>query len=198
MWGGSTSSPSTAASRRASPTKRPWCTCSSAGCSSTTFGWSPPRSCGAPPCGTSWPRATWSTPSRADVAAPAGAPRRRDLLFWLVLFVGATTVVTGLAEVVAPGVVLDALGAEKSETSRQLFATVGMFMVVVGAGLTHALLAAGDHRVLLLWAGLQKLGAVIAVSAGVARGVFRTAALLVALNDLVSSGLVFWYRRRAS
>jgi len=134
----------------------------------------------------------------APAPAVARAVARRDLLFWLVLFIGVTTVATGLSEVVAPGVVLDALGAGKTDTSRQLFATVGMFMVVVGGGLTHALFVAGDHRVLLLWAGLQKLGAVIAVSAGVARGVFRTAALLVALNDLVSSGLVFWYRRRAS
>lgn len=130
--------------------------------------------------------------------ASAGALARRDLPFWLTLVIGVTTVATGLVEVVAPGLVLDVLGAESTETSRQLFVTVGMFMVVVGGGLTQALFTPGGHRVLLLWAALQKLGAVVAVTAGVARGVFRTAALLVSLNDLLSSGVVFWYRRRAS
>ncbi len=121
---------------------------------------------------------------------------RRDPLFWLMVFIGATTVVAGLAQLVSPGFVLGVLDAESTPTSRHFFAIVGMFMAVIGGGLTSAMFLPGDHRVLLLWAGVQKFGAFVAVSLGVQRGIFSGIAILIALNDLASSAAILWYRHR--
>ncbi len=121
---------------------------------------------------------------------------RRDLLFWLAVAIGVSTVAAGLVQLVVPGLVLDILDAQSTGTSRHFFAIVGMFMAVIGGGLTSALFLPGDHRVLLLWAGVQKFGAFAAVSLGVQRGIFSGVAILVAVNDLASSAVIFWYRRR--
>jgi hypothetical protein len=50
--------------------------------------------------------------------------------------------------------------------------------------------------VVLLWAGLQKVGAVVFVAWGVAKGVFAPLALAVAAFDLVSAVLILDLRRR--
>jgi len=121
---------------------------------------------------------------------------QRDLVFWVMVFIGVSTVAAGLVQLVAPGFMLDLLDAESTAASRHFFATIGMFMAVIGGGLTMALFMPGDHRVLILWAGIQKFGAFAAVSLGVQRGIFSGLAILVALNDLASSAIVFWYRRR--
>lgn len=104
------------------------------------------------------------------------------------LGIGAVTVFSGAAQAAAPGAVLRLVGADRSPTSRQLFATVGMFMVIVGGALSQA--AAGERglRLVLFWATLQKLGAVAAVAAGVRHGVFSRRALAVAAFDLASAG----------
>jgi hypothetical protein len=48
----------------------------------------------------------------------------------------------------------------------------------------------------VLWSGLQKLGAVAAVSLGVLHLIFSRIALLVAAMDLVSGILILLYWRR--
>ncbi len=123
-------------------------------------------------------------------------PARRDLLVWLLVGIGASTVVAGLAQMVAPGAVLDLLDAERSATSRHFFAIVGMFMALFGGALLQAVFSARDEPVVLLWAGLQKLGAFVAVSLGVANDVFSGLAVLVAVNDLASGGCILWHRHR--
>jgi hypothetical protein len=112
------------------------------------------------------------------------------------VFIGVTTVAAGLVQLVAPGFVLSVLDSERTDASRHFFAIVGMFMAVIGGGLTSAMFLPGDHRVLMLWAGVQKFGAFAAVSLGVQRGIFSGIAILVAVNDLGSSAVIFWYRRR--
>lgn len=112
--------------------------------------------------------------------------------------IGAVTVISGAVQAVAPGFVLGLVGAERTPTSRQLFATVGLFMVVVGGSLTHATLKEPPPRVTLVWAAAQKVSAVAAVGIGVARGVFRPRALAVAGFDLVSAGLVAAYAQRVA
>lgn len=123
-------------------------------------------------------------------------PARRDVVFWLLVAIGASTAVAGVVQVVAPGFVLDLLDADRSATSRHLFAIVGMFMACFGGALLQAVMSGRDERTVLLWAGLQKLGAFVAVSLGVANDVFAGLAVLVALNDLASGALILWHRRR--
>ncbi|OLE04404.1 MAG: hypothetical protein AUI36_42770 [Cyanobacteria bacterium 13_1_40CM_2_61_4] len=71
-----------------------------------------------------------------------------------------------------------------------------MFMVLFGGATLHALLSFKHHPVVILWSSFQKFGASGAVALGVQRGVFSSLAIIVAVIDLLSGLLAFWYWRR--
>ena len=119
-----------------------------------------------------------------------------DKLRITVLAIGAVTVVSGGAQVAAPRFVLGMIGADRSATSAQLFATVGAFMVVVGGALTQVAIKGSELQVVLFWSAVQKVMAVAAVCLGIAAGVFGPAALGVAAFDLVSAGFIAAYALR--
>lgn len=135
------------------------------------------------------------------MTAPAAQRSRltADPLRGLLALIAAVTALTGLSQLVAPGVALGLLDAESTATSRQLFATVGMFMVVVGGVTLHALLTEPAPAFVIGWAALQKAGAAVAVTWGVAADVFGELALLVAAFDALTAvlALVLWQRLRA-
>ena len=119
-----------------------------------------------------------------------------DRLVVVLRVIAWVTVATGTVQVVAPAFVLERLGAFTDATTCQLFATVGMFMVVVG-GLLATTLSRGRHDPdVVLWAAVQKTGAALAVGLGVARGVFDTPALAVAAFDLLTAALLVVHLRR--
>ena len=117
----------------------------------------------------------------------------RGWLYWSLVVIGAMTMVTGVVQAIAPGFILERLSAEATAASLYFFAIVGMFMVLFGGLLLHALFSTAPQHVALLWAGLQKFGASAAVALGVMNGVFSRLALLVALFDFVSGVLVISY-----
>ncbi|MET7458003.1 hypothetical protein ABZT03_40395 [Streptomyces sp. NPDC005574] len=124
-----------------------------------------------------------------------------DPLRLVLLAIAAVTVVTGACQLIAPGPVLRLLATgpdDPSALSLHFFATVGMFMVVVGGLLAQQLLTREAPGFPLLWVGLQKFGAFALVTVGVARGLLIAAALLVALFDLATAGLcgLLWRRGR--
>lgn len=123
-----------------------------------------------------------------------------DPLRGVLALIAAITALSGLTQLVAPGLVLDLLGAESTATSRQMFTTVGMFMVVIGGVTLQALLAHPTPPFVLAWAALQKAGAAVAVSWAVAADVFDWLALLVAAFDALTAVLAFmlWQRLRMS
>jgi hypothetical protein len=123
-----------------------------------------------------------------------------DPLRGVVAVISALTVLSGLAQLVVPGVVLDLLGAESTPTTRQLFAIVGMFMAVVGAVTLQALLTEPAPAFVVLWCAVQKLGAFVAVTVGVGRDLFDPIAMAVALFDLATAALaaVLWWRLRTA
>jgi len=121
---------------------------------------------------------------------------RRHPLRAVLVVLAAITALTGVAEILAPAALLTLLGAVPTPLAAQLFATVGLFMVVVGGLLTQSLLRQTPHRDVVLWSGVQKAGAVVAVAVGVLNGVFGPIALLVAAFDLVTAVLVFVYWQR--
>jgi hypothetical protein len=124
-----------------------------------------------------------------------------DPLRAVLTVIAVITAFSGAVQVVAPGFVLGALGAESTPTSQHLFATVGMFMVVVGGLLTHTLLSRSQSADVLLWSAVQKFGAFVAVLLGVLNQVFASLALGVAFFDLATAVLlgIAWRRvRRAS
>ncbi len=110
--------------------------------------------------------------------------------------IAAITVASGAVQIVFTGWELDLLDADSTGTTRHLFAIVGMFMVLFGGLVLHALRAPEVARVPMLWASLQKLGAAVAVGLGVANDVFSALALGVALFDLASAGVYALYRSR--
>lgn len=124
---------------------------------------------------------------------PICAERERKAL----LAIAVVTVATGGAQIVAPSAMLEPLRVEDSPATRQLFATVGMFMAIVGALLFGALRRPVDaRRPVVFWASVQKLGAAAAVALGVRRAVFSRLALLVASFDFASGLLALDYWRR--
>jgi hypothetical protein len=123
-----------------------------------------------------------------------------DPLRGVVAAISALTVLSGLGQLVAPGLVLDLLGAESTATTRHFFAIVGMFMAVVGGVMLQALLTEPTPSYVVLWGAVQKLGAFIAVTVGVARDLFGSIAMVVAVFDLFTAVLagVLWHRIRRS
>ena len=119
-----------------------------------------------------------------------------DRLRFVLVVIAALTIVSGLAQLIAPDIVLGLLDAESTTTTRHFFAIVGMFMTVIGALLVQALLTDLVPPYVVLWCGIQKFGAFVAVTVAVVRDLFSALALLVALFDLATALLAaaFWYR----
>lgn len=118
---------------------------------------------------------------------------KRVALFWLVAAIAAITLVTGCLQVLFPAPILAVLSAERSAAALHFFGLVGMFMALFGGALLHALFARQPNPVVVLWAGLQKFGAVAGVGIGVLHGIFAPLALLVTVFDFVSGLLIFAY-----
>jgi hypothetical protein len=102
------------------------------------------------------------------------------------------TILTGLAQLAAPALLLPLIAPTVGRTGWQLFATVGMFMALFGGMLLHALHSAQKNalQVVLPWSAAQKIGASALVAWGVWHSVFFPIALLVASFDLLS-GIIF-------
>jgi|HubBroStandDraft_4_1064222.scaffolds.fasta_scaffold297575_2 hypothetical protein len=120
------------------------------------------------------------------------------ILYWLLLIIAVVTLISGVVQLVDPSFVLQIVAAEQTATTRHFFGIVGMFMALFGGMLTHALLRAEDPSIVLLWAGLQKLGASAAVGLGVLNHIFSSMALLIASFDLLSGVLIFVYLRNVT
>jgi hypothetical protein len=127
---------------------------------------------------------------------PGPSGKTKDWLFVLLLLIAAATALTGGVQVVAPSFFLRLLSAEVTVTSQHFFAIVGMFMFLFGGATLHALLSFRHHPVVILWSSFQKFAASGAVALGVQRGVFSSLAIIVAVIDLLSGLLAFWYWRR--
>jgi hypothetical protein len=119
------------------------------------------------------------------------------LLYWVLVLISVTTVVSGIVQIFAPAFILGLVGAEITSATRQCFAIVGMFMFLFGGMLLQVLLSRQLIAPVFLWAGLQKIGAFVAVGIGVMNHVFSPAAMLVASFDLLSGILVFAYMKVA-
>jgi hypothetical protein len=109
--------------------------------------------------------------------------------------ISVATIASGATQAFAPGPLLGALQVEESPATRQLFGTIGMFMVIVGGILLDATGQRPQPSV-IGWSATQKLGAAGAVALGVRRGVFAPLALVVAAFDFASGLLALDYHRR--
>lgn len=124
------------------------------------------------------------------------------MLRFLILIISVSTAISGAVQCAAPGLVLGLIGGDDAAANLHSFRIVGMFMFLFGCMMVHALYDNADNQVAILWSALQKLGAFIAVTAGVCLHLFAPIALGVAFFDLFSSVLFFSYllvlRRQAT
>ena len=118
---------------------------------------------------------------------------RMGPLFWLVAVIAAITLITGCVQILYPAPILAVLSASQSPAALHIFGVVGMFMALFGGALLHALFGRRASPVVVLWAGLQKFGAVAGMGIGVLHGIFAPLALLVAMFDFVSGVLILTY-----
>lgn len=116
----------------------------------------------------------------------------KNYLNLIIVLISLATVLSGLAQVVAPTFVLNTIGAEGTPATAYLFSVIGMFMALFGGMMLHALYSPHSNKVATMWAGFQKLGAAFAVGIGIMYGVFSTLAIGVAVFDLFS-GIIFLY-----
>ena len=120
------------------------------------------------------------------------------LLHWLLVLISISTVVSGIVQIFAPAFILGLVSAEITPATKQCFGTIGMFMFLFGGLLLQVLLTRQVIAPVFLWAGLQKVGAFIAVGIGVYHQVFGPKSLIVAGFDLVSGILIFLYMKLAA
>jgi hypothetical protein len=118
-------------------------------------------------------------------------------LYWLLVLISISTLVSGIVQIFAPGFILGLIAAEITPATRQCFGTVGMFMALFGGMLLQVLFSGRMIPAVFLWAGLQKIGAFIAVGIGVLHHDFGPVAMAVASFDLLSGILIFIYMKLA-
>jgi hypothetical protein len=122
------------------------------------------------------------------------------VLYWLIWGIAAATLVSGGVQVFDPGFVLGLVSGETSPATEHFFGIIGMFMVLFGGMLLHAMRNPSGQTVAIFWCALQKFGASAAVALGVERHLFSALALGVASFDFISGILVisYWVKIRSN
>lgn len=115
----------------------------------------------------------------------------------LLLGIAIMTFISGFIQMVAPNFILGFVGGEMAPSNSHSFGIIGMFMLLFGGMVAHTLYEANTSKTILFWAGLQKIGAAIAVGLAINKGLFNNLAGLVAGFDLISGILffVFWRKK---
>ena len=116
----------------------------------------------------------------------------------IILLIAIVTIFSGAAQVIAPSFVLKFVGGEIDPTTQHFFAIIGMFMVLFGGLMVHALYSVQTNSAAVLWCALQKFGASVAVFIGIAHHLFSPIAASVATFDLLSGILIFIFYRNLS
>ncbi len=110
-----------------------------------------------------------------------------------ILIISFITLISGITQLFFPEFVLKMTGAEVSETSSHFFATIGMFMILFAGLMIQTVYSKDTGSAAIFWSAMQKLGAGIAVIAGILKGLFALQAAPVAGFDLLSGILFFYY-----
>jgi hypothetical protein len=111
----------------------------------------------------------------------------------VVLIISVATILSGLVQMIVPGFVLNFVGAQITPTTSHFFAIIGMFMTLFGCLMVHTIYNVMSNPSTVLWCALQKLGASVAVFLGIFHRIFSAPAAGVALFDLCSGILFFYY-----
>lgn len=113
----------------------------------------------------------------------------------IILAIALITMVSGLVQLISPALILNMVGAETTAATQHFFAIIGMFMLLFGGLLVHALYSIQSNHAAILWGALQKAGASLAVFIGIYHHLFSGIAALVAIFDGVSCLMLLVYYR---
>lgn len=119
----------------------------------------------------------------------------RNYLKKILKLIAVLTILSGLVQIFVPNFVLSVIGGEVTPTTRHFFGIIGMFMLLFGGLLFHALSVERNLPEAVFWCGLQKFGAAVAVILAFGRGLLSWLSLGVAAFDLFSGVLImiWWY-----
>jgi hypothetical protein len=112
------------------------------------------------------------------------------------LIIAVLTVISGFTQMIMPSFVLNFIGGDIGASNNHSFGIIGMFMLLFGGMVLHAIYQANTSKTVIFWAGLQKIGAAIAVGLAIQKGLFNGLAGLVAGFDLISGVLFFLFWRK--
>ncbi len=114
----------------------------------------------------------------------------------IILGISVLTVISGFTQMTMPSFVLNFIGGDIGASNNHSFGIIGMFMLLFGGMVVHTIYEANTSKTVILWAGLQKIGAAVAVGLAIQKGLFNGLAGLVAGFDLVSGVLFFLFWRK--
>jgi len=117
----------------------------------------------------------------------------RKYLRLVVLIISALTIISGLVQLISPAFILTFIHGDITQATKHEFGIIGMFMFLFGGLMLHTLYSAETSSTVVLWCGLQKLGASIAVFLAIWKSLFAPIAALVAGFDLLSAIIFFYY-----
>jgi len=113
-----------------------------------------------------------------------------------VVLISVATMISGFVQMIFPDFILGIIGGETIESNSHSFSIVGMFMLIFGSLLLHNTYSIKESPVTIFWCAIQKLGAAVAVSVGIYKGLFIMLAGAVAGFDLFSGILFLIYLKQ--
>jgi hypothetical protein len=122
--------------------------------------------------------------------------KRSRIARLVALAIALFMIMSGAAQLIAPDVVLRAIGGDPTPATLHFFSMSEMFTMLFGGMLWQSLHARTMLTIPLFWAALQQLGAAAAVGLGVSRGLMSPLALLVASFELACGIALLWYWSR--
>ncbi len=120
----------------------------------------------------------------------------KNYLRIIILAIAILTFFSGLVQMLSPNFVLNFVGGQIAPANSHSFGIIGMFMLLFGGMVAHTVYEANSSKTIILWAGLQKIGAAIAVGLAINKGLFNGLAGLVAGFDLFSGILFFIFYKK--
>ena len=118
---------------------------------------------------------------------------RRTWKEWVVLAIGAITVLSGAVQIVLPSMTLRTLGVTADPAVVLLFRLTSALTLLFGVGLVHAVLGKRSRSPMVLWAGLAKLAGPTIIVAGFLEQIVSPVALGVAGYDALTGLFVLWF-----
>lgn len=118
------------------------------------------------------------------------------LLRLSLILIALITLLSGAAQILMGGRILNLIATSATGPEVHLFQTVGMFMVITGAMFAQSLISRTDAPAISLWIAVQKFAAAGLVLLAYAKGYFLWLALGVAAFDFATGVLAFLFWRR--